>query len=89
MGYLTSAKAEDLATGETRDELSTFNRADLGVSFGGGFSVPLGGALVFVEGRYSLGLKNILKNTADTEGVTLKTRGVQVVAGVTFHLGHR
>jgi hypothetical protein len=89
IGYLTGAKAEAFASGKTQDVLSTFNRTDLGVSFGGGFSVPLGGALVFVEGRYSLGLKNILKDTTDTQGGTLKTRGVQVAAGVTFRLGHR
>jgi hypothetical protein len=89
VGYLTSAKAQRLATGEEMDTLDLFKRTDIGASFGGGFSVPVGGARVFVEGRYSLGLKNILKDTPDTAGSTLKTRGVQVAAGVTFHLGHR
>jgi hypothetical protein len=88
VGYLTNAKAQDLASGQEMDVLDTFKRTDVGASFGGGFSVPLGGARVFLEGRYSLGFKNILKETPDTAGSTLKTRGVQVAAGVTFRLGH-
>lgn len=88
LGYLTSAKAKDNASGTETDALDAFNRTDLGVSLGGGLSAPVGRARVFVEGRYNLGLKNILKESKDTEGATLKTRGVAVAAGVTFRLGH-
>ena len=88
VGYLVSAKSQDFSTGEEMDVLETFNRIDAGVSFGGGFSVPAGRTLVFFEGRYSLGLKNILKDSEDTAGGTLKSRGVQIAAGVTFRLGH-
>lgn len=88
VGYLLSAKSEQYETGEEEDTLDVFDRTDLGISAGGGLSVPAGVALFFVEGRYSLGLKNIAKDSVDSAGETLKTRGVYIAVGVTFRLGH-
>ena len=88
VGYLISAKSERYEAGEEEDALDLFDRTDVGVSGGGGLSVPAGVALFFVEGRYSLGLKNIFKGSVASAGETLKTRGVLIAVGVTFRLGH-
>ena len=85
VGYLTGAKATD-QTENDKDVLSMFVRTDLGVSFGGGLRFPADKAQVFVEVRYSLGLKNVAKDSGD---VIVKNRGVQVAAGVTFPFGRR
>jgi hypothetical protein len=88
VGYLMSAKGTNDATGKETDVLKQYKRTDFGVSFGGGVRVPAGGAVVFVEGRYSMGLTNLPKDTGSAPGLTLKNRGVQVGLGVSFRLGH-
>ncbi len=68
---------------------------DLGLAFGAGVSFPVGANSIFVEGRYALGLSDIAKDdtlkfmgedlvSGDAE---VKTRGLQIMAGVSFPLG--
>jgi hypothetical protein len=91
MGYRRSAKLMDETAGVT-DEGPEFEESfetwDFGVSGGGGLSVPLDRATVFLEGRYTWGLANL---NAPEEGVDLdvKHRGMQILAGFTFPVGRR
>jgi hypothetical protein len=90
LGYLTSATATGDSNGKQTDILDQYNRAAVGVSFGGGVRIPAGRVRVFVEGCYNLGLNNIIKNTSgEPAGFALKHRGVQIVAGVTFPIGRQ
>lgn len=69
----------------TNAEVSA-NRTDVGISLGGGGNVHAGGALLFVEVRYSRGFRNTLK---DLPEFGLKNVGIHLTAGVTFALAHR
>ena len=55
----------------------------LGLVFGGGIDIPTGGATVFVEGRYVLGLSNIWPSDYQTMG-DQKSRDVYLLGGVRF-----
>lgn len=61
IGFLIAAKTE----GE--DIIDNFNRVDVALNFGGTYELPSG---IFFEGRYSLGLSNLVKsnNAVDNEG---------------------
>jgi hypothetical protein len=82
IGILLSAKGED-TDGEEEDIKEIFKDVDFGLGFGAGVSFPTGNNSFFIEGRYLLGLSNII-DSGDTEA---KNRGIQVMAGVTFPLG--
>jgi hypothetical protein len=88
VGYLVKARVRGTNEGESIDEdgKDVFRKGDFGLSFGGGLLVPRGRSSMFVEGRYTLGLINVGK---DTEESRLKNRTIQVMAGVTFLLGRR
>lgn len=66
---------------------------DFGLVFGGGLSFVVNNMMLFIEGKYSLGLSNVLKEGTlelfdETSEVTgeLKTRGIQIMGGVSFPL---
>ncbi len=73
---------------------------DFGLGFGGGLRIPLGRNSFFVEGRYTVGLRNIndggvvqvsagnISDTLDIDPDDVKTKGFQIMAGVTFPLGN-
>jgi opacity protein-like surface antigen len=84
LGFLLSAKSTD--EGESADIKEFFKDIDFGLAFGAGVSFPAGNNAIFVEGRYGLGLSNIAKLEEGEEG-SIKTRGIQFMAGVTFPLG--
>jgi outer membrane protein with beta-barrel domain len=87
VGYRVDAKIKDEVTGEEEDaDENDIEKWDLGVAAGGGLTVPVGRATVFVESRYTWGLVDLDKEDEDTK---LKNRGVQVLAGVTFPVGRR
>jgi hypothetical protein len=89
VGYLLKAKARGKAGDEETDQdvKDDFKKLDFGLGLGGGVRVPVGGASLFVEGRYVLGLWNV---TNDTYNSKLRTKGYQVGAGLTFlSLGRR
>lgn len=91
LGYLLDAKyteeswmanPENAATNEydIKDQLE---EVALGLTFGGGIDIPTGGATVFVEGRYVLGLSNIWPSDYQTMG-DQKSRDVYLLGGVRF-----
>lgn len=63
---------------------------DFGVDFGAGVSLRLNGVLLFVEGRYDLGVADVFTGgevgglVADDADVF--TRGLQAMAGITIPL---
>lgn len=71
--------------------------SDLGLTFGAGASFPAGANVIFVEGRYALGLSDVAKEgTLTFMGEDLvsgdadaKTRGFQLMAGISFPLGSK
>jgi opacity protein-like surface antigen len=68
---------------------------DFGLGFGAGVSFPAGNNSLFIEGRYALGLADVAKAGAielmgeqlAVDDVEIKTRGIQLMAGITFPLG--
>ena len=87
IGYRLSAEMKTSFGGEeqTEDMKETTKDFDYGVVFGGGVSMQMGNNTFFVEGRYSLGLANINDDPEDPD-TTIKTKGIQVFAGITFPL---
>jgi Outer membrane protein beta-barrel domain len=74
---------------------------DFGVGFGAGMEIPLQILSIIVEGKYYLGLIDLHKNgifQAEAGGLTIqgtfddtnkfKTRGIQILVGVTFPMGN-
>jgi len=53
---------------------------DYGVIFGAGYEMSMPGASLFFEGRYHLGVANILKDPAP--GESLKTKALVVIVGI-------
>jgi len=55
---------------------------DVAAAFGGGVERDLGRSRLFVEGLYSLGLRNVLKSA--TPGESMRTRTLTLLAGIRF-----
>jgi hypothetical protein len=94
IGFALSSKFEFSALGNTIDIDIDHASTELGLAFGGGVSFPVGSGSFFVEGRYGLGLTDIVKDDViefmgeqSPVEVDVKTRGVQLMAGMTFPLG--
>ena len=69
------------------DELQIQTKGtDFGLNFGAGILIPIGSNQFFIEGQYNIGLKNILDNE-DSDGDDVKTKGIQIKAGIFFPLG--
>ncbi len=70
---------------------------DFGLVGGAGVSFTAGTSSIFVEGRYSLGLSDIVEagtlefmgEQLEFENVNVKTRGFQIMGGITFPLGSK
>jgi len=108
-GFLLGAEAEGEVGGVVGGQPLRTYKADLkdvtksldfGLGFGAGLSLPFGANIVFVDGRYTVGLANILqggtiewKSGEDviggqvSEGAELSTRGFQIMVGAAFPLG--
>ena len=84
VGYLLSAKVKDDM--EEQDIKDDVKNIDFGLAFGGGVSLPMGNNTLFVEARYSLGLSD-LNDDPDDPDTSIKTKGIQIMAGITFPLG--
>lgn len=67
---------------ETADLIEDLQRYDYGIVGGGGLAFKLPGISLSVEGRYNLGLANIMKDPS--EGESLKNRSIMVLVGVGF-----
>jgi hypothetical protein len=82
--YLLKAKGVMVSGGETTEEdlADTFEKYDYGVVGGAGLAFHLPGITLSAEGRYNLGLKNILKDPA--AGDSVKNRSIMVLLGIGF-----
>jgi opacity protein-like surface antigen len=74
------------------DIKDTRKSIDFGLGFGAGVSFPAGNNSIFVEGRYALGLTDVNDEPVDPEDpdapkTKIKTKGIQLMAGITFPLG--
>jgi opacity protein-like surface antigen len=64
----------------TTDIKANYKKFDYGLVFGAGYQMSMPGASLFFEGRYHLGLANILKNPVS--GESLKTKALVVIVGI-------
>ena len=84
VGFLLSAKSEDVDIKEDIESTSISAR------IGAGVSVAAGRNHVFFEGEYELGLQDVLKDPGPLDDVSGhregKTNGIRLGAGVTFPL---
>ncbi len=98
VGLLLSSKLEVRAFGAIfkADILDLTRTINFGLGLGAGLSFPIGNNAIFVEGHYTLGLYNIAEEGKAgsevvpfefEEGQDLKTRGIQIMAGMTFPFG--
>jgi len=62
---------------DIKEETKSF---DYGLVFGAGYQMSMPGASLFFEGRYHLGVANILKDPAP--GVSIKTKALVVIVGI-------
>jgi opacity protein-like surface antigen len=72
--YITTHKLDDV---DIKDQTKSY---DYGLVFGAGYNMSTPGAALFIEGRYHLGIANILKDPAP--GDSLKTKGLVVIVGL-------
>jgi len=72
--FILTHKEDDL---DIKDNTKSF---DYGLVFGAGYEISMPGASVFFEGRYHLGIANILKDP--DPGESLKTKALAVVVGI-------
>jgi len=63
------------------DIKNTTKSFDYGVIFGAGYEMSMPGASLFFEGRYHLGVANILKDPLDPDA-SLKTKALLVIVGI-------
>ena len=104
IGFLSSTDVELSMAGVTftGDMKDVSKSTDFGFGFGGGFTYKLGNFDVFIQGCYTLGLKNISKagsfdivSGVITESLTVeeddsfKSRGIQIMAGLTIPFGKK
>lgn len=88
IGYLLSATTKMSGGGysEEEDIKDVTKSLDFGLCFGAGVSVPMSNNSIFLEARYALGLTNI-NDDPDDPDTDVKTKGIQIFAGITFPLG--
>jgi opacity protein-like surface antigen len=72
--YILTHKLDDV------DIKDTTKSIDYGLVFGAGYELSMPGASLYVEGRYHLGIANILKDPA--VGESLKTKSLVVIVGI-------
>jgi opacity protein-like surface antigen len=97
IGFNLSSKFELSALGFSAeiDADKVTKSTDFGLAFGAGVSFPAGTSSIFVEGRYVLGLTDIAEagtlefmgEQLEFEDVNVKTRGIQIMGGISFPLG--
>ena len=72
--YILTHKLDDV------DIKDTTKSIDYGLVFGAGYELSMPGASLFFEGRYHLGVANILKDP--DPGESLKTKSLVVIVGI-------
>lgn len=92
VGLLLSNKVSIKASGlgvnvEDEQDLKDESKSiDFGVTFGAGLTFAAGSNSVFFEGRYALGLTN-LNDDPNDPNTDIKSKGIQIMGGITFPLG--
>ena len=92
IGFLVDATATGEINGEDQDDvdLKDFTKStDFGVNFGAGLEFPSGNSAFFVEGRYAMGLTDIMDDgdegtKQEDEQAEVKHRGIYLMGGVRF-----
>ena len=99
LGLLLNSKLEiNSPAAALADEINfdgLSNYIDFGLGFGAGMNFPIGKNSIFVEGRQTLGLYKVVDNGKTSAGdfefefeeTDIKTRGFQILAGITFPFG--
>jgi opacity protein-like surface antigen len=93
IGFLLSSEEEWTEDGEsgTTDMKDESKSVEFGLGFGGGVRVPVGNYQAFVEARYGLGLTKVNDPAADSmdpsADTDVKTRNIEIFAGIVFPLG--
>jgi len=72
--YILTHKLDDV---DIKDQTKSY---DYGLVFGAGYQMSMPGASLFFEGRYHLGLANILKDP--DPGDSMKTKGLIILVGI-------
>lgn len=65
---------------EEEDIKENFKSFDYGLVFGAGFEMKMPGASIFIEGRYNIGMNNIIKDPVGDESI--KTKAIVVIVGI-------
>jgi len=100
VSYLLDSDVEMRTMGFTftGDAKSITQKWDYGLTFGGGFKMPLGKFSIIAECRYSVSLYDLAKEgsfdvrsgdlveTIDTEAIKMKNQGLRVLMGVSYTL---
>ncbi len=63
------------------DLIDATKKVNFGPVFGLGFEIKVSRALFFLEGRYSIGLRNLLHQYYDYYSVKIKTRDLVIIVG--------
>jgi Outer membrane protein beta-barrel domain len=87
VGFLSGAElvAKLDSEEQVEDVKDDFESIDVSILFGAGVDVPFNLATFFLDGRYAIGLSNIVKE----EGQSLKTKGFQIALGARFPIGNK
>jgi hypothetical protein len=72
--YILTHKLDDV---DIKEDYKSF---DYGLIFGAGYEMSMPGASLFFEGRYHLGMANLLENPGP--GESLKTKALVVIVGI-------
>jgi len=68
---------EDIEEEDIKEKTKSF---DYGLVFGAGFEMTMPGASIFIEGRYNIGMNNIIKEPVGDE--SMKTMAIVVIIGI-------
>ncbi len=84
LGIKLNATSVDPNGNET-DYKDNIKSTNFVATFGAGINIAAGKNVIFLEGRYSLGLSNV--NNISSDPTTVKTKEIQVFGGIMFPFG--
>ena len=102
LGILLSSEARSVFLGKqfSGSINNILQKTNLGLAFGGGISIPVGGSTFFLEGYYTFGLRDMSKkgslafttdhimlNTEIDGKAEIRSRGMQILTGLSVPLG--
>jgi len=84
VGYIQSQRLKMEVFGYTEewDEIKDTHRTYYGLDLGAGYELAMGSFSLFLEGRYNLGLSNLIKKPQGDESV--KSNAINIIAGLKF-----